>query len=137
MTGTSECKTEMVDLGRRGRWLTESLRDAPRGALPAQEGSSRGRCRVWEAMPHIPNTVGGINKTRSKGTRAPYLNLHNLDSSLVTLNTGFPGGSVVKDPPANAGDTGSILGSGRSPGEGNGNPLQHSCLENPMDREAW
>ncbi|MCH3754006.1 hypothetical protein LZB89_09000, partial [Campylobacter coli] len=37
----------------------------------------------------------------------------------------------------NAGDLGSILGSGRSPGEGNGNPLQYSCLENPMDRGAW
>ena len=49
----------------------------------------------------------------------------------------FPGGSVVKNPPAKAGDTGSILESGRSPGEGNGNPLQYSCLENPMDRGAW
>ena len=49
----------------------------------------------------------------------------------------FPGGSVVKNPPANAGDVGSILGSGRSPGEGNGNPLQYSCLENPMDGGAW
>ena len=37
----------------------------------------------------------------------------------------------------NAGDLGSIPGSGRSPGEGNGNPLQYSCLENPMDRGAW
>ena len=47
---------------------------------------------------------------------------------------------VVKNPPANAGDIidmGSIPGSGRSPGEENGNPLQYSCLENPMDREAW
>ena len=50
---------------------------------------------------------------------------------------GFPSGSVVKNPPANAGDTGSIPGSGRSPGEGNGNPLQYSCLGNPMDRGAW
>jgi len=50
---------------------------------------------------------------------------------------GFPGGSVVKNPPANAVDLGSIPGSGRSPGEGNGNPLQYSCLENPMDRGAW
>ena len=48
-----------------------------------------------------------------------------------TVCTGFPGGSVVKNPPANAGDVGSIPGSGRSPGEGNGNPLQYSCLENP------
>ena len=47
---------------------------------------------------------------------------------------------MVKNPPANAGDIrdmGSILGLGRSPGEGHGNPLQYSCLENPMDRGAW
>ena len=53
---------------------------------------------------------------------------------------GFQGGEVVKNLPANAGDTGdaiSIPGLGRSPGEGNGNPLQCSCLENPMDRGAW
>ena len=47
------------------------------------------------------------------------------------------GGSVVKNPPANAGDVGSVLGSGRSPGEGKGNPLQYSCLENSMNRGAW
>ena len=44
----------------------------------------------------------------------------------------FPGGSVLKNLPANAGDAGSIPGMGRSPGEGNGNPLQYSCLENPL-----
>ena len=52
-------------------------------------------------------------------------------------NKGFPGGSVVKNLPANAGDMGSIPGSGISPGERNGNPLQSSCLENTMDRGAW
>ena len=46
-------------------------------------------------------------------------------------------GSVVKHLPANARDAGSIAGSGRSPGEGNGNPLQYSCLGNPMDRGVW
>ena len=50
---------------------------------------------------------------------------------------GFPGGSAKKNLPANARDAGSIPGSGRSPGEGNENPLQSSCLENPMDRGAW
>ena len=50
---------------------------------------------------------------------------------------GFPVGSVVKTPPAQAGDMGLIPGLGRSPGEGNVNPLQYSCLENPMDRGAW
>ena len=47
----------------------------------------------------------------------------------------FPGGSEVKESACNAGDLGSIPGLGRSPGEGNGNPLQYSCLENPMDEE--
>ena len=49
----------------------------------------------------------------------------------------FPGGSDGKASVYHAGDLGSIPGSGRSPGEGNGNPLQYSCLENPMDRGAW
>ena len=49
----------------------------------------------------------------------------------------FPGGSEGKESAYNAGDPASISGLGRSPGEGNGNPLQYSCLENPMDRGAW
>ena len=49
----------------------------------------------------------------------------------------FPGGSEVKASASSAGDLGSIPGSGRSPGEGNGNPLQYSCLENLMDGGAW
>ena len=50
---------------------------------------------------------------------------------------GFSGVSEVKNLPANAGDMGSIAGLGRSPGEGNGNALQYSCLDDPMDRGAW
>ena len=50
---------------------------------------------------------------------------------------GFPCGSEVKVSACNAGDLGSIPGLGRFPGEANGNPLQYSCLENPMDRGAW
>ena len=53
---------------------------------------------------------------------------------------GFPGGAVVKNSPASVGDArdaGSIPGWGRAPGGGNGNPLQYSCLRNPMDRGAW
>ena len=50
---------------------------------------------------------------------------------------GFPGGSDSKEYACNAGDLGLIPGLGRSPGEGNGSPLQYSCLENPVDREAW
>ena len=50
---------------------------------------------------------------------------------------GFPGGSDGKESACNAGDLGSVLGSGQSPGEGNGTPLQYSCLENSVDGEAW
>ena len=53
------------------------------------------------------------------------------------MHVGFPHSSVGKESACNAGDLGSIYGSGRSPGEGNGNPLQYSCLENPKDRGAW
>ena len=61
----------------------------------------------------------------------------NKNLSWILASTGFPVGSVVKNLPANAGDTGLIPGSGRSPGEGDGSPLQYSCLGNPMDRGAW
>ena len=64
----------------------------------------------------------------------------NLNGSMMTYEApyrDFPGGSEVKASACNAGDLGSIPGLGRSPGEGNGNPLQCSCLENPMDGGAW
>ena len=51
----------------------------------------------------------------------------------IKVVIGFPGGSDGKESACNAGDLGSIPGPGRSPGEGNGNPLQYSCLENPME----
>ena len=57
--------------------------------------------------------------------------------SLFRELRGFPNGPVFKNPPTNAVDMGLILGSGRSPGERNGNPLQYSCLKSAMDREAW
>ena len=59
---------------------------------------------------------------------------------LIIVQENFSGGMVVKNPLANArdaGDAGSILESGRSPGEGNGTPLQYSCLGNPIDRGLW
>ena len=56
---------------------------------------------------------------------------------ILTCIGDFPCGSVVKNLPANAGNIGPIPGLERSPGDGNGNPLQYSCLENPMDRGAW
>ena len=69
------------------------------------------------------------------GWITPKLESRLLGEISITL-WGFPGGSEVKASASNAGDLGSIPGSGRSPEEGNGNPLQYSCLENPMDGEA-
>ena len=66
-------------------------------------------------------------------------NIYFIYHALVTV-LGFPGGSLVKNLPANAGDardSGLIPGWRRSTGGGNSNPLQYSCLENPMDRGAW
>ena len=61
----------------------------------------------------------------------------NAGNTSLILGPDFPGGSEGKESTCNAGDLSSISGLGRSPGEGNGNPLQYSCLENPMDRGAW
>ena len=86
---------------------------------------------AWHAAIH------GVAKSR---TRLSDFHFSTLIISARSL--GLPGGSVVKkkkkkSPPARAGDAGLIPASGRSPGEGNGNPLQYSCLENPTDRGAW
>ena len=61
--------------------------------------------------------------------------LENIEESRGLLFS--PGGAVVKNPPPNAGDSGSIPGLGTSPGEGDGNPLQDPCLENSMNRGTW
>ena len=90
-------------------------------------------------------TRKALNTQRRKGCcwfqssvhdRHPFL-LFTEPSVLNTKHVGFPGGSDSKESACNAGDPDSILGLGRSPGEGNGNPLQYSCLENPVDREPW
>ena len=76
--------------------------------------------------------------TWSIHTKGPYLVMSKTIWHPPNMLTGaFPGGKVVKNPPANAGDLVSIPESGRSPGGENGNSLHYSCLENPMDREAW
>ena len=73
---------------------------------------------------------------RDRKRTAIHLKLTQYCKSTI-LQLGFPGGSEVKASAWNAGDRGLIPGSGRSPGEGNGNPLQYSCLENPMEGGTW
>ena len=74
--------------------------------------------------------------SKASGYKINTQNLLFLYTNNVFIHQGFPGGSDGKASACNAGDPGLIPGSGRSPAEGNGNPLQHSCLENPMDKGA-
>ena len=102
-------------------WLRRQLLKAPRVWEPG-DGSADGCSAPGDIL------LGG-------GASASFCHLTSHPQ-----RTGFPGGAVGKNPPANAGnarDTGSIPGSGGSPGGGKGSPLQYSCLENPTDRGAW
>ena len=90
----------------------------------------------------LPDVQAGFRKGR--GIRDQIDNIRWIikkarvsEKHLFLLYWGFPGGSEVKASVWNAGDLGLIPGSGRSPGEGNGTPLQYSCLENPMEGGAW
>ena len=83
----------------------------------------------------IPHASRQLSPGMATKARSTLINILNISISISIL--GFPGGSEVQASACKAGDPGSIPGSGRSPGEGNGNPLQDSCLENPMDRGAW
>ena len=81
-----------------------------------------------------------INAQSMWGSLENFASVRKVESSMQLKkprSLGFPGGSVVKNLPANAGDVGSIPGLGRSPGEGNGNPIQYSCLGNPVDGGDW
>ena len=110
--------------------------------------------KCYQMQVHMPNIQGGqtITKCQSLEQRKVYCRTKQWDKWLVWEKPeisrgvsakhfkGFLGGAVVKNLPANAGDTrnsGLIPGLGRAPEGGNGNPLQYSCLENVMDREAW
>ena len=71
------------------------------------------------------------------GEALPNTSSNTVPHESLPSDCSFPGGSEVKASAWNAGDLGSIPESGRSPGEGNGDPIQYACLENPMDRGAW
>ena len=81
--------------------------------------------------------VSQANAYKNNQIIAPFLQCHVLLSFCFSLQMGLPRWLSSKEPTCNAGDPGLIPDLGRSPGEGNSNPLQYSCLENPMDRGAW
>ena len=88
---------------------------------------------------YLVNLLAPSNLSHLQAAKLHFTFKRNYDilfKKTITFPLGFPGGSVVKNP-ANAGDIGLNPGSGRSPGAGNGNPLQYPYLENLMDSEAW
>ena len=109
--------------------------DTPQPNSEEQGKVLSGWSSVWEK-----NCVPSVMVEPDQGSSSAYLCSSTSVYSCLSSG-GFPSGSAVKNPSAKtgnaAGATGSIPGLGRSPGEGNGNPLQYSCLENPMDRGAW
>ena len=114
---------------------------------PVQTGRPRDPGSLRAGGPGHPrmNIYSGLATTRSLKCeedmdiqhQVPYMiKPMTFSFAIISRRQGFPGGSVVKNSPASVGSVGSIPGPGRSPGEGNGNPLQPSCLENPMNRGA-
>ena len=87
----------------------------------------------WTAAYQAPPSMGFSRQEYWSGVPLPTTR----DRLPTPVFLGFPSGSAGKESACNTGDLGSIPGLGRAPGEGNGNPLQCSCLENPMDRGAW
>ena len=85
----------------------------------------------------IDINLSSVAPTTSASRSLPSLSLSPTAFVNTTWRCGFPGGSDSEASACNAGDPGSIPGSGRSPGKGNGYPFQYSCLENLMDRGAW
>ena len=123
--------------------VTQTLRNPMDYSLPGSSvhGIFQARVLEWGCIAFSDTLLYPYLKVLlfvlSSSLSVPALiwNCPNYHSSVINLS--FSGGSVAKNLPANAGDSGLIPGSGRSPGEGNGNPLQYSWLGNPMDGGAW
>ena len=112
----------MWALGSEGEWLATW----PDGT---ERGNSEATGHESEFEHRSKNSAGLVTAVSPAQSGIFFWQAH--------VQVGFPGGLVLENPPANARDMGSVSGSGRSPREGNGNFLQYSCLENPMDRGAW
>ena len=103
--------------------------------------SSQARILEWVVIALSKGSSWPSGRTHASciGRHVPYCSAtwESPYICMYTMYTDFPGSSVVKNLPASSGDSGSIPGSGRSPGGGNDNSLKYSCLENPTDRGAW
>ena len=97
------------------------------------------QCQLPRQQQHSLQTFPSGSRATRSNSSTTCIQVFQRDFILKEFHksVGFPGGSDGKESACSVGDPGSIPGSGRSPGEGNGNPLQYSCLENPTDRRAW
>ena len=107
------------------------------GNWPVVESFSLSSCSQVNCSKYGQLFLRNIDSQILANIKSSPLGLLKQEELFSAHRLGFPGGSAVKNPPAKAGDSGSIPGSRRSPRRRNGNPLQYSCLENPMDRGAW
>ena len=120
--------------------------------FPGGSDSKESACNAWylglnpglgrspgggHGNPIQNSRLGNPHGQRSLGAYSPGGRSESDRTKHGANHMGFPGGSVVKNLPANSGDAGLITGLGRSLGEGNGNPFHYSCLENSMDKGAW
>ena len=124
-------RRETKDKGEKERY-THMNAEFQRIARRDKKAFLSNQCKEIEENNRMGKTRDVFKKIRdNKGT------FHAKMGTIKDRMGNFPGGSDDKASTLNEGDLGSIPGSGRSPGEGNGNPLQYSCLENPMDEGAW
>ena len=118
------------------RWVNPHPPNPPPHASTCCEGLSSGsRSKLVGTATALPLALHNPAHTRPRSLVSVSLSVG--WGYTMELLRGFHGGSDGKETACNEGDLGSIPGSGRPPGVGNGNPLQYSCLENSMDREAW
>ena len=118
------------------RWVNpHPLHPLPHASTCCEGLSSGSRSKLVGTATALPLALHNPAHTRPRSLVSVSLSVG--WGYTMELLRGFHGGSAGKETACNAGDLGSIPGSGRPPGVGNGNPLQYSCLENSMDREAW
>ena len=116
------------------QWATQARRLSHTWLPPAQERTCSHIWTVWSSSNSKYSSSSSVSELSANSAFTGLL----LQTYLRIKETwGFPGGSVIKNPPANAGDKGLNPGSGRFPGEGSSNSIQYSCLGSPMDRGAW
>ena len=121
---------------RTGLWAQHLGQDNPRATEGAEASSPRG-AKAHMMDPADTGNWSPVHRLYSEHELVPARSPTLILSAFISDDGGFPGGSDGKDSACSAGDLGLIPGLGRSPGEGNGNLLQDSCLENSIDRGIW